>query len=121
MLSAPVLKGIEEIGPYRLQEDLGSAPFGTAYLAVDARDEREVLLKVISPSRPGSWREGEDWEILLRETEALARIYHPGLPAISEVERYDGALVVAFSPAQGRSLHERLARGLLLALALAAG
>jgi hypothetical protein len=111
MLSAPVIKGIEEIGPYQLQEDLGPAPFGTAYLAVDTRSDQEVLLKVIPPSRPGSWQEDEDWEILLGETAALARIYHPGIPVLSEVARHDGALLVAFAPIEGQTLHERLARG----------
>jgi eukaryotic-like serine/threonine-protein kinase len=111
MLSTPVIRGLREIGPYRILEDLGPAPFGTAYLAADTRSDRTVILKVIPPSRPSSWQEAASWEILLAETEALGRIYHRGLPVLLEVADHDGSLLVAFAVAEGRTLHELLTQG----------
>jgi eukaryotic-like serine/threonine-protein kinase len=111
MLSTPVIKGALEIGPYHILEDLGPAPFGSAYLAADTRSDRTAILKVIPPSRPGSWQEAVSWEILLAETEALGRIYHRGLPALFEIAEHEGSLLVAFDHLEGRTLHELLAQG----------
>jgi hypothetical protein len=111
MLSTPVIRGLQEIGPYQILDDLGPAPFGTAYLAVDTRSDRVVMLKAIPPSRPGSWQEAASWEILLAETQALARIYHPGIPSFFEVAEHEGVLLVSFAQTEGRSLHELLVEG----------
>ncbi|HEX6864982.1 MAG TPA: protein kinase [Thermoanaerobaculia bacterium] len=111
MLSAPVIRGFEEIGPYQILEDLGPAPFGTVYLALDVRSDRTVILKVLSPSWPGPWHEAASWEILLEETRELSRIYHPGLPALYEIAPHEGVLLLSFAPVEGRSLREVLAQG----------
>lgn len=111
MLSTPAIRGAQEVGPYQVLEDLGPAPFGTAYLAVDTRGDFMVILKVIPLSRPGLWQDAASWEILLAETEALGRIYHPGLPGLLALEEHEGSLLIAFSYTEGRTLRELLARG----------
>ncbi len=110
MLSTPVIAGSQDIGPYAVLEDLGPAPFGTAYLALDTRCDRTAILKVIPPSRPGMGQEITPWEILLEETAALSRIYHRGLPALYEVREHEGSLLVAFEFVDGQTLHELLAK-----------
>jgi serine/threonine-protein kinase len=111
MLSTPVIRGVEEIGPYQVLEDLGPAPLGTLYLAVDSRSDRKTMLKVIPPSRPGVLQEETPWEILLCETQSLFRIYHRGIPALFELAEHEGALLVAFAPVEGATLHDLLAQG----------
>jgi eukaryotic-like serine/threonine-protein kinase len=111
MLSTPVIAGSQDIGPYAVLEDLGPAPFGTAYLALDTRRDRTAILKVIPPSRPGMGQEITPWEILLEETAALTRIYHRGLPALFEVREHEGSLLVAFELVDGQTLHELLTKG----------
>jgi serine/threonine protein kinase len=111
MLSTPVIAGSQDIGPYAVLEDLGPAPFGTAYLALDARRDRTAILKVIPPSRPGMGQEITPWEILLEETAALTRIYHRGLPELYEVREHEGSLLVASEYVDGQTLHELLAKG----------
>lgn len=106
-----VMRGVDEIGPYQILEDLGPAPFGTAYLAVDTRSDQRALLKVIPPSRPGLDQEETPWEILLQETRALCRIYHRGIPALFELAEHEGSLVVAFASVQGPTLHGLLIQG----------
>lgn len=111
MLSTPVIAGSQDIGPYAVLEDLGPAPFGTAYLALDTRRDRTAILKVIPPSRPGMGQEMTPWEILLEETAALSRIYHRGLPELYEAREHEGSLLVAFEYVDGQTLHELLTRG----------
>ncbi len=110
MLSTPV-RGVEEIGPYQILEDLGPAPCGSLYLAVDTRSDRKAMLKVIPPSRPGALQEAAPWEILLAETRSLFRIYHRGIPTLYEFADLEGSLLVAFAPVEGLTLHDLLARG----------
>lgn len=111
MLSTTAIKRSEEIGPYHVLEDLGPAPFGAAYLTLDTRGDRMAVLKVIPPSRPGLWQDSALWEILLAETEALGRIYHPGLPGLLEIDEIEGSLLIAFQYVEGRTLRELLAQG----------
>lgn len=111
MLSTPVIAGSQDIGPYAVLEDLGPAPFGTAFLALDSRRDQTAILKVIPPSRPGMGQELTPWEILLEETAALSRIYHRGLPELYEVREHEGSLLVAFEYVDGQTLHELLAKG----------
>ena len=114
MSSIPILRSLSSIGPYQILEDLGVVPFGTAYAAVDARSDRsgrEVVLKVIPPSLAGSSLARVPWEVLLAETLALARVYHPGLPRLLEVAEHDGCLLVAFEAIEGTSLARLLAGG----------
>jgi serine/threonine protein kinase len=114
MPARAVIKEVEEIGPYQVLEDLGPAPFGNAWLAVDTRGDRlspTVILKVIPPSRPGLWHDAALWEILLAETEALGRIYHRGLPDLLEISEREGSLWIAFAYTEGLTLRELLARG----------
>lgn len=111
MLSTPLTASFGEMGPFSILEDLGPAPFGVAYLALDNRSDRTAIVKVIPPSRPGIVQEITPWEILLEETAALARIYHRGLPALVEVAEHEGALLVAFEAVEGRTLHELLTQG----------
>jgi len=109
MLSTPVIRGVEDIGPYQVLEDLGPAPLGTLYLAVDTRSDRKAMLKVIPPSRPGVLQEATPWEILLGETQSLFRIYHRGIPTLFELAEHDGSLLVAFAPVEAATIHDLLA------------
>lgn len=111
MLSTPVGAASQEIGPYEVLDELGPAPFGMAYLALDTRSDRTAVLKVIPPSRPGLGQEITPWEILLEETAGLTRIYHRGLPSLYEVTEHEGSLLVAFEPVEGKTLHDLLAQG----------
>ena len=111
MLSTPVGAASQEIGPYEVLDELGPAPFGMAYLALDTRSDRTAILKVIPPSRPGLGQEITPWEILLEETAGLTRIYHRGLPSLYEVTEHEGSLLVAFESVEGKTLHDLLAQG----------
>ncbi|HKH49843.1 MAG TPA: hypothetical protein VKM72_34755 [Thermoanaerobaculia bacterium] len=111
MLSKPLIRGFDEIGTYQILEDLGPAPFGTAYLAVDSRSDQRALLKVIPPSRPGLYQEETPWNVLLQETRSLLRIYHRGIPPLYEIAEHEGMTLVAFAPVVGPTLHDLIEQG----------
>ncbi len=111
MLSTSVLRGVDEIGPYQILEDLGPAPFGLAYLALDSRTDQRALLKVIPPSRPGLQQEETPWDVLLKETRALLRIHHRGIPPLVEIAEQDGMLLVSFGTVVGSTLHDLMVQG----------
>lgn len=105
-MSLPAPRGLEAVGAYQLLEDLGAAPWGTVYRALDTRCDLPVLLKLVPPSLRGGELDGISWEAAHAATETLGRIYHRHLPAVTEMtEDGDGGLLVAFAPA-GHSLRE---------------
>jgi len=111
MLSTSVLRGVDEIGPYQILEDLGPAPFGMAYLALDSRTDQRTLLKVIPPSRPGLQQEETPWDVLLKETRALLRIHHRGIPPVYEISEQEGMLLVSLGTVVGSTLHDLMVQG----------
>ncbi|HTQ80310.1 MAG TPA: hypothetical protein VMM92_09955, partial [Thermoanaerobaculia bacterium] len=107
----PICRGLATLGPYQVLAELGAVPWGTAYVAVDGRSDTEVELLLVPESRWGA-DEGEvSWEGLLAETAALARIYHPGLPALLEITLLEGELLIATAAVAGPSLWEELRSG----------
>jgi serine/threonine protein kinase len=105
-MSLPAPRGLEAVGAYQLLDDLGAAPWGTVYRALDTRCDLPVLLKLVPPSLRGGELDGVSWEAAHAATETLGRIYHRHLPAVTEMtEDGDGGLLVAFAPA-GHTLRE---------------
>src|SRR6266545_101086 len=108
MLSTSVIRGLDEIGPYQILEDLGPAPSGIAYLAMDNRTDQRALLKVI---HPGLLQQETPLDVLLQETRALLPIYHRGIPNVFEIAEHDGMLVAAFASVVGSTLHDLMVQG----------
>jgi len=108
MLSTSVIRGLDEIGPYQILEDLGPVPSGLAYLATDSRTDQRALLKVI---HPGLLQQETPLDVLIQETRALRRIYHRGIPSVFEIAEHDGMLVVAFASVAGSTLHDLMVQG----------
>ncbi|HZF09087.1 MAG TPA: protein kinase [Thermoanaerobaculia bacterium] len=111
-MSIAMARGVVRIGPYEVLADGGAVPWGTACPALDTRSDCEVVLAVIPPSRQGTDDGEVPWEVLLAETAALERLYHPGIPALYEIAEDEGDLLIAFAATPGRTLDESLAAGL---------
>jgi serine/threonine protein kinase len=80
------------VGRYEIQEVLGSGGFGTVYRATDPQLQRAVALKVPHRDRIGS---AERRAMYLHEARAAARLKHPGLVAVYDVqEDGDGIYIV---------------------------
>jgi serine/threonine protein kinase len=111
-MSIAFTRTVATFGPYQVLADLGAVPWGTAHAAIDVRSDREVMLVAVPPSRRGA-DEGEvPWEVLLAETVALERLYHPGIPVLFEVAEHEGEVLIALAATPGRTLDEALRTGL---------
>lgn len=98
----------EELGPYRIDEKLGSGGMGDVYKAYDRRLDRWVAIKVI---RPGTGETLKARERFRREARAAAGVSHSTIVQIHDIiEREDDDCIV-MELVEGESLAELLDRG----------
>lgn len=75
----------DRVGPYRILGELGHGAMGVVYVAEQRHPRRRVALKVVRPEMLTPERERR-FDL---ETEALARLRHPGIATIYEAGRAD--------------------------------
>ncbi len=98
-----------EIGPYRVEERLGSGGMGVVYRATDLRLDRDVALKFLSARLHADPRARTR---LLHEARAVAALDHPHVASVYDVgETADGRAYVAMAYYDGETLAERIDRG----------
>jgi hypothetical protein len=74
----------QQVGPYRIERELGRGGFGIVYLAVDPDVGRRVALKLL---HPGRFDEPEAVKRFQREACAIARLAHPGIVRLFDYSR----------------------------------
>ncbi|MCB9741934.1 MAG: serine/threonine protein kinase [Alphaproteobacteria bacterium] len=92
----------ESLAGLRVIRELGRGGMGVVYEAQQEVPRRRVALKTLPPLR-------ETPELvahLRRELEALARVRHPGVPAVYQLLEHDGLPVLAMELVRGRPLAE---------------
>src|SRR4029434_7215128 len=93
----------EEIGVYRLMEEVGRGGMGTVYLAYDTRLKRKAALKIL-PSRlidtPERVRRFQ------REARAASALNHPNIITIYDFGQENGRDYIASEFVEGRKLRE---------------
>ena len=96
------------VGPYELDEELGSGALGVTYRALDSRTHATVALKVVHRSlRPDDRATSR----LRREARAASELEHPNIANVVEYGEADGDLYIASKFADGETLRTRLERG----------
>jgi tRNA A-37 threonylcarbamoyl transferase component Bud32 len=88
-------------GRYRVLGILGSGGMGRVYEAVDDRLDRRVAVKVLHQHLNERHRRR-----LVREAQALAKLSHPNVVHVYEVEEADGETFVAMELVRGKTLRE---------------
>ncbi len=73
-----------QIGPYRIERQLGAGSFGVVYLAFDPDLRRQVALKVL---HPGRLEDPEALRRFQREACAIARLQHPRIVRLFDYSR----------------------------------
>ena len=95
----------EQLGKYRILEELGKGGFATVYRAMDITLDREVALKVLDPLL----MRDEKWVKHFRqEAKTVAVLKHPHIIGIYEINELDDRLYIAMELAGGGSLAQRL-------------
>ena len=110
------LRQVTELGQtlddrYRLDAPLGSGGMATVYRAWDLRLDRPVAVKILSsdlaadPSFVARFRQ---------EARTMARVHHPSIVTVHDVDESDGLLYIVMELVEGESLADRLHREHLL-------
>jgi serine/threonine-protein kinase len=97
----------ETIGRYRITEKLGEGGMGVVYAALDEKLNRPVALKMIRDAVAGERARERLW----REARSAARINHPNVCQLYEIDEEQGQLFIAMELLEGESLAHRLRRG----------
>lgn len=80
----PTATVMEQIGPYRVERELGQGSFGAVYLCYDPDAKRRVAVKLL---HPGRLDQPEAVRRFQRETRAIARLTHPGIVQLFDYSR----------------------------------
>lgn len=95
------------LGPYRIDEHLGSGGMGVVYKAQDTRLERHVAIKVI-PARISS---PALEAALLREAQLTSSLSHPGIVTIYDILFHGGTTCIVMEFVQGQPLQQLIPPG----------
>ncbi len=98
---------VEQIGKYKILEEIGSGGVGVVYRAYDERMDREVAIKVLS-----------DWALQLpeikarfyREARTAGKLSHRNIAIIHEVDEADGRMFIAMEMLHGDDLRGVISR-----------
>jgi tetratricopeptide (TPR) repeat protein/predicted Ser/Thr protein kinase len=94
------------LGRYVILKRIGRGGMGIVYLAFDNDLERRVALKVLRPAVSESGSVSETRARLLREAQALAKVSHPNVVAVFDVETFGDEVFVAMEYIDGNTLRE---------------
>ena len=88
---------------YRIISKVGAGGMGEVFLAEDTRLNRKVALKFL----PAHLSEKEEVRSrFLRETQALAKLNHPNIVAIHDVNEFNGRPYYVMEYVEGKPLHD---------------
>ena len=96
------------ISHYRITEKLGEGGMGVVYKAEDTKLDRPVALKFLAPHL---LRDDEGRERFQREAKAAARLDHPNICTVHEIDEAEGRTFIAMAFLEGRPLSERIQEG----------
>lgn len=96
---------VEQFGKYRVESEIGQGGFGTVYRATDTLLDRPIALKKLDPMlmRDTVWVSR-----FRREAKMMARLEHPHIVPIYEIDEIDGQLFIAMKLIEGLNLAEHL-------------
>ncbi|MCA9662865.1 MAG: serine/threonine protein kinase, partial [Myxococcales bacterium] len=99
------------IGRYVVQRHIGSGGMGSVYLAHDSKLRRSVALKLLHPSTDVPRRRERRRRRLLREAHGLARLSHPNVVQVHDVDTHGEHLFLVMDYVEGCTLKEWLEAG----------
>lgn len=98
----------ENIGPYRISEQLGQGGMATVYKAYHAALDRYVALKVLHPA----FNEDKSFELRFqREARVVAKLEHPHIVPIYDYAEHEHRPYLVMKFIEGETLKARLQRG----------
>lgn len=103
-ITTPPVVG-QMIGRYLVIGELGRGGMGLVLRAYDPRLQREVALKILRPDRGGAMAQAA----LVREAQSMAKLSHPNVVGVYDVEPDGATVVLAMEYVEGSTLTKWLA------------
>ncbi len=98
----------ENVGPYRIVEQLGSGGMATVFKAYHASLDRYVALKVLHPA----FKQDPNFlSRFQREARIVANLQHPAIVPVYDFNEHGGQPYLVMRYIEGETLKARLARG----------
>jgi serine/threonine protein kinase/Tfp pilus assembly protein PilF len=97
----------ESIAHYRIIKKLGAGGMGDVYLALDTKLDRKVAIKVLQPDSLASENLKKR---LFREAQATAKLDHPNICAVYDVNEADSLTFIVMQYIEGETLAEQMER-----------
>jgi serine/threonine-protein kinase len=97
----------ESIAQYRILKKLGAGGMGEVYLALDTKLDRKVAIKVI---RHDALAEESLKKRLIREAQAAAKLDHPNICAVYDVNEAGPFTFIVMQYIEGETLAEKMTR-----------
>jgi len=92
-----------KLGRYEIRSKIGAGGMGEVYLALDARLDRKVALKIL----PAELASNQDrMRRFTQEAKAAAALNHPNIAHIYEIGEHDGVNFIAMEFIDGHTLRE---------------
>ena len=95
----------ESIAHYRIIKKLGAGGMGEVYLALDTKLDRKVAIKVLQSD---SLAEENLKRRLLKEAQAAAKLDHPNICAVYDVNEADSLTFIVMQYIEGETLGEKM-------------
>ncbi len=99
---------LTSFGDYEVLEEIARGGMGVVYKARQTKLNRTVAVKMILA---GQFAAEEEIQRFYSEAEAAAKLDHPGIVPIYEVDEIEGRHFFSMAFIDGKSLQERIARG----------
>ncbi len=99
-----------KIGRYTMLDLLGVGGMGVVCTAYDPKLDRKVALKLLRKKKEGDHRLSTGQARLIREAQALAKLSHPNIVTVHDVDTYDGQIYMAMEYVDGLSLDQWMVR-----------
>ena len=97
-----------QIGPFRIEQELGRGGAGVVYLAHDTKLDRSVAIKSLPPEVKDN---PKALSRFTREARVLASLNHPNIATIyDELEESEGLIYLVLEYVPGQTLAERIAK-----------
>ena len=97
-----------QIGPFRIEYELGRGGAGVVYLAHDTKLDRSVAIKSLPPEVKDN---PKALSRFTREAKVLASLNHPNIATIyDELEEAEGLIYLVLEYVPGQTLAERIAK-----------
>ncbi len=93
---------------YKLLEEISRGGMGIVYRALDLKLDREVALKVLPPELVA---DSERKRRFIQEARAAAKLEHPHIGVVHEIDEADGVTFIAMELIRGEKLKDVLQRG----------